>query len=406
MATVIVPHLQAFVRHLQHFPWRDAARLLRQRFREDRLGQAAGSLTFTTTMALVPLITVGLAVFTAFPIFAEFQDVVQRRLVESLVPESIARQVLNSLSLFANKASRLGSLGVVLLIISALALVFTIDRSLNAIWRVRQRRPLAQRLLLYWTTLTLVPLMAGLALVAMAQLVAFTRDWLGPWATTLRDAFEVMEFALVTLAFSALYRYVPYTQVRWSHALVGGLWVSGIMGLARNALAVYIAKMSTFSMIYGAFAAVPILLVWIYLFWGVALTGAVLVANLPRLLSEQVRPFNQVGWRFQLATEALQRLHAHRQTPSHGLGLLTLSESLRVDPLQLEEVLAVLVDLDWVGRLHESGQDHHQSARYVLLADPQETPLQPLMARLLIVPTDANQGLWRRTADWRLRDVL
>ncbi len=178
------------------------------------------------------------------------------------------------------------------------------------------------------------------------------------------------------------------------------------MGLARNALAVYIAKMSTFSMIYGAFAAVPILLVWIYLFWGVALTGAVLVANLPRLLSEQVRPFNQVGWRFQLATEALQRLHAHRQTPSHGLGLLTLSESLRVDPLQLEEVLAVLVDLDWVGRLHESGQDHHQSARYVLLADPQETPLQPLMARLLIVPTDANQGLWRRTADWRLRDVL
>ena len=96
---------------------------LRQRFRDDRLGQTAGALTFTTTIALVPLLTVALAVLTAFPLFGQFQTVLQRWLVESLIPDSIARQVLGYLTQFTSKASRLGSLGFVALLFSAVALV-------------------------------------------------------------------------------------------------------------------------------------------------------------------------------------------------------------------------------------------------------------------------------------------
>ena len=113
---------------LRAFPWRVALTGLRQRFRDDRLGQTAGALTFTTTIALVPLLTVALAVLTAFPLFGQFQTVLQRWLVESLIPDSIARQVLGYLTQFTSKASRLGSLGFVALVISAAALVFTIDR--------------------------------------------------------------------------------------------------------------------------------------------------------------------------------------------------------------------------------------------------------------------------------------
>jgi len=152
---MIVSQLLSLPQKLLHFPWQRAARSLTQRFADDRLGQTAGALTFTTLIAVVPLLTVALAVVTAFPIFDQFQTVLQRWLLESLIPESISRQVLGYLTQFTTKASRLGSFGFAALLLSALALMLTIDRSLNMIWRVRQQRPWGQRLMLYWAALTL-----------------------------------------------------------------------------------------------------------------------------------------------------------------------------------------------------------------------------------------------------------
>ena len=406
---MIVPQLHSFLNRLSRFPWRNTARTLRERFREDRLGQAAGSLTFTTTIALVPLVTVALAVFTAFPMFSDFQAVLQRRLVESFVPDNISRQVLGYLTLFASKASRLGVVGVTALILSAITLVFTIDRTLNAIWRVRKRRPFAQSMLLYWTAITLGPLLMGASLVMMSQLIAVSRGLASDTLGNLRWFFSTLEFMLLAWGVSALYRYVPYTQVRWSHALVGGVWVAAATEIARNVLAYYFGKMPTYSVVYGAFATVPILLVWIYLAWSIVLIGAVLVANLPSLLGGINRDGRRVGWRFQLALEVLQRLQLARASEAHGASLMQLCEDLKLDPLQLEEVLATLVDLDWIARLSESVDARHthvQEARYVLLADPHQTPLSPLMERLLLVRSAESQGLWMRWQDLRLRDVM
>jgi membrane protein len=401
---MILPQLQDLWVRLKRVPIRDALRLLRQRFREDRLGQAAGSLTFTTTIALVPLLTVALAVFTAFPGFSDFQTVLQRRLVESLVPENISRQVLGYLTLFASKASRLGAAGVFALLLSAVAMVFTIDRTLNAIWRVRKRRPLAQQVLLYWTALTLGPLLVGASAVMMSQLVIFSRGIAPDVTGHMRWLLGTLEFVLLVWAVSALYRYVPYTQVRWSHALLGGLWVATATEVARNLLVLYFGKIPTYSMIYGAFATVPILLVWIYFAWAIVLIGAVLVANMPKLLGLSQRDGRSVGWRFQLALEVLQQLQQARQTSAHGLNLRQLCEALQLDPLQLEEVLTTLVKLDWIARLNET--ENGQEARYVLLADPHQTPLVPLMQHLLLMPSDASRGLWLKWQDLRLRDVL
>jgi membrane protein len=392
---MIVPQLHSFFDRLRRFPWRNTARTLRQRFREDRLGQAAGSLTFTTTIALVPLVTVALAVFTAFPMFSDFQAVLQRRLVESFVPDNISRQVLGYLTLFASKASRLGVAGVTALVLSAIALVFTIDRTLNAIWRVRKRRPFA--------------LLMGASLVMMSQLIVVSRGLAPDTMGNLRGLFSTLEFMLLAWGVSALYRYVPYTQVRWSHALVGGVWVAAATEIARNVLAYYFGKMPTYSVVYGAFATVPILLVWIYLAWSIVLIGAVLVANLPSLLGGIARDGRSVGWRFQLALEVLQRLQLARATQERGASLMQLCEDLKLDPLQLEEVLATLVDLDWIARLSESvdaRQTHVKEARYVMLADPHQTPLSPLMERLLLVRSAESEGLWMRWQDLRLRDVM
>lgn len=406
---MIVSQLHHFFDRLKTFPWASTARTLRQRFREDRLGQTAGSLTFTTTIALVPLVTVVLAVLTVFPMFGDFQTVLQRRLVESLVPDNISRQVLGYLTLFASKASRLGAAGVTALVLSAIALIVTIDRTLNAIWRVRKRRPFAQRVLLYWTTLTLGPLLMAASVVTMSQVMAVSRGFApGGWVH-LRGLLNGIEFLLLAWAVSALYKYVPYTQVRWRHAWLGGLWVASATEVARNVLTFYFGKMTTFSVVYGAFATVPILLVWIYMAWSIVLIGAVLVANLPSLLSGISRDGRSVGWRFQLALEVLQRLNTARHANTHGLSLLQLCEVLKLDPLQLEEVLSTLVDLDWIARLSElTTSPNHMAdeARFVLLADPHQTPLVPLMERLLLVRSVESQGLWMRWQDLRLRDVL
>ena len=155
-----------------NFPWRNTALTLRERFREDQLGVTASSLTFTTTISLVPLFTVALAIFSAFPMFARLQTTLQRWLVESLVPENIAKQVLSYLNQFAAKAGQMGWAGALVLLVTALALILTIDRKLNDIWRVRQPRPLTQRILVYWAVLTLGPLLLAASLTATSYAVS------------------------------------------------------------------------------------------------------------------------------------------------------------------------------------------------------------------------------------------
>jgi membrane protein len=264
-------------------------------------------------------------------------------------------------------------------------------------------------MLLYWTAITLGPLLMGASLVMMSQFMAVSRGAVPSLVGDLRGLFSVVEFFLLAWAVSALYRFVPYTQVRWGHALVGGIWVAAATEVARKVLVYYFGQMPTYSVVYGAFATVPILLVWIYLAWTIVLIGAVLVANLPSLLAGISRDGRSVGWRFQLALEVLQRLQLARTTDEHGASLTTLCEDLALDPLQLEEVLATLVELDWIARLSESvdaRQTHVQEARYVMLADPHRTPLAPLMACLLLVPSSEAEGLWMKWQDLRLRDVL
>jgi len=389
---------------LRSFPWRVALTGLRQRFRDDRLGQTAGALTFTTTIALVPLLTVALAVLTAFPLFGQFQTVLQRWLVESLIPDSIARQVLGYLTQFTSKASRLGFLGFVALLFSAVALVFTIDRTLNAIWRVRQARPWGQRVLIYWAALTLGPLVLATSLFMLTTALTWGGQSWGPGQAWLRFILDVLEFGLTALGIGALYKYVPHTHVPARHAWWGGTLAAIVLEVARWALAQYLAKVGTFAAVYGAFATVPILLVWIYTTWVIVLVGAVAVASLPSWLSGAVRDNSAPGWLFQLALEVVRQLIQQRGTAPHGMAVLDLANELEADTRDVEAVLTTMVNADWVGRLVPS--DEAQALRYVWLADPSQLPLAPLMSRYLLADVPANQALWARWQGLRLADAL
>jgi len=373
--------LMQTLRTLRTWPWFDTLRTLRQRFREDRLGLTASSLTFTTLIALVPLVTVMLAVFSAFPMFSSFQDALEKYFLQSLVPDNIARPVLRALTQFAAKASQVGALGLVFLAVTALALMLTIDRTLNSIWRVRKPRPIAQRILVYWTGLTLGPLALGVSLTMTSYALSASRGFVSQLPGALNLILNSIEFGLLATAMAGLFHYVPNTFVRWRHAWAGALFVGVAFEGAKKGLAWYVDIVPVYSNIYGAFATVPILLLWIYLGWVIVLLGAVIAAYAPSLQMHVVRRPDTPGHRFELALAVLRKLDGARGGEAHGLSLAGLAESLRADPLQLEPVVDLLIEIDWVARLDESG-----AQRYVLLGDPALVPARPLIDALLLQP--------------------
>ncbi|WP_137731760.1 YihY family inner membrane protein [Pseudaquabacterium pictum] len=379
---------------LRHWPWFDTLRTLRQRFREDHLALTAGSLTFTTLISLVPLVTVMLAIFTAFPMFARFQLSVQQYFVQALVPDSIARPVLQALTQFAGKASKLGSLGLLLLGLTALALMFTIDRTLNGIWRVPRPRPLAQRVLVYWAALTLGPLLLGASLSLTSYAVSASRGLVGTLPGSLSLLIDLAEFTLLATGMALLYRFMPNTHVRWRHAWAGALFVALGFELAKRALAWYVKSVPAYSMVYGAFATLPIFLLWIYLGWLIVLCGAVIAAYAPSLALRVVRRPDRPGERFALAVALLQALAAARATDHRGLSAEALAGQLRTDPLQVEPVLDDLLALGWCGRLDEEGAQRH-----VLLIEPPHTAAQPLVDRLLL-QDQASTAAFRQRSGW------
>jgi membrane protein len=386
---------------LRTWPWFDTLRTLRQRFREDRLGLTAGSLTFTTLIALVPLVTVSLAVFTAFPMFSGFETALEKYFLQNLVPDSIARPVMRSLTQFASKARGVGTVGLLLLLATALAMVFTIDRTLNAIWRVQRPRPLAQRVLVYWAGLTLGPLVLGVSLSLTSYALSASKGLVTAMPGGVSLLLELVQFLMFAGAAAGLFHYVPNTAVRWSHAWAGGLFVAIAFEGAKKGLAWYVDSVPTYSAVYGAFATVPILLLWIYLGWVIMLLGAVIAAYAPSLQMRVVARELTPGWRFELALTVLRRLHAARLGPQHGLSLAALGEGLRADPLQLEPIVDLLAAIDWVSRLDEGSRSRH-----VLLCDPARTPLAPLVDRTLLQPGEASRAVAARLAQMTLAEAL
>ena len=388
--------IQDFMREALTFPWKNTAWTLRERFNEDHLGLTASSLTFTTIISIVPLFTVALAVFSVFPMFSQMQSILQLWLVDSLIPDNISRQVLSYLGQFAANASKIGWVGALVFLVTAVTLILTIDVKLNDIWRVRKMRSLTRRILVYWGLLTLGPLLLGMSLSLSSYAISSSKGLVTVMPGSVNVLLNLLEFGLMSAGMAAMYRFVPNTPVRWSHALWGGVFVAVGIELAKRVLTWYLSLVPTYSAVYGAFATAPILLIWIYVAWVIVLLGAVVAAYLPSLLGGIARRGGTPGWNFQLALELLQKL-ASSHDSSHELGdkagksLEVLSRELRVNDLQLEEALQTLLSLDWIGRLDE------EEARHVLLVDLAITPLAPLAERLLLPVRISTQNMWEKS---------
>ena len=256
--------------------------LMLRRGREERLAQAAGGLTFATVMSLVPLLAVSFALFARTPALRPAGEAIREHLLSGLLPAEIAATVLKYLAQFTGNTRGLTLAGFVVLLVSALALLLSVENTLNRIWRVRKQRPVLRRLALYLAMLLAGPALVGASLWATSWLLDASTGLTGPHPAWLPYLLNIGPMALAAAGFACLFRFVPNASVRWRHAIVGGLLAGIAFELGKRGFAIYLAHVPTYRTIYGAFAPLLAFLVWVYCSWLLTLAGALVSANLPR----------------------------------------------------------------------------------------------------------------------------
>jgi membrane protein len=261
---------------------RAAAALWLERFRLARCADAASNLAFTTLIAIVPLIAIAFAIVSAFPVFERTTNELRRFVAENLLPEAAERLFSVYVSEFAAKAASVSALGLALLVITAVILVITIEGAFDDIWRTERRGNRVPRLAAYLTVVIVGPVLIGTGLWLTSIAVSFSLGWYASLDTAVLFALRLTPFILTTLALALLYYALPGAAVRGVDALTGGLVAGVLFEAAKRGFALYVTHMGSYQIVYGAFATVPIFLMWVYLSWLVVLAGAVLVAVLPQ----------------------------------------------------------------------------------------------------------------------------
>ena len=317
------------------------------RFYDERGLHTAASLTYTTLLSLVPLFTVALSVATAFPVFDQTMAQLQEFVLENFLPDARGIDTIaEEITSFTQNAGRLTAIGIAFFLVTAVMLMMTIDVALNNLFRVQRQRPMLQQVLMYWAVITLGPVLIGGSLSMTSFAVGASFGWLrlGYVADWLLG---VLPFVFTCAALTLLYGVVPYRAVRPRDALIGGIAAGIVFEIAKRGFAIYLARFPTYTLIYGAFATIPIFLVWLYLSWLVVLAGATLTAMLPAYRFAEGRPI--AGRDFMDALAVLAVL-ARAQSRGGPVRLQQITNQVRIMPHRCEAALERAGRLGWAVR--------------------------------------------------------
>lgn len=258
-----------------------------RRFYEERVPQVAASLTFTTLLALVPVLTVVVAAASVFPVFDEWSAELAGFINRTIVPQG-ADLVFDYLNAFQERANKLTVIGSVMLLVTSLMLVQTIDSAFNHIWRVSTRRPLLMQFLVYWALLSFGPLLLGVG-ASLLFGVMKNSAWVAQYPLLAQWLQPLPALVLGTLLLWGLFRFVPNRYVPARHALIGAFVTALCLETARFVFGWYAGTFNGYASIYGAFAALPFFLLWLNLLWTLLLAGAVFTSSLSYWQGEAFR---------------------------------------------------------------------------------------------------------------------
>lgn len=374
-------------------------RYLINRFIEDRLNANAAALTFVSLFAFVPLLTVTLSIASALPAAGDIEAKLSDFLLQFLLPES-STQVVQYLSTFIDQARSLTVFGVGILLVTAVLMLRNIEKALNDIWRNRANRRPLQSFLLYWAVLSLGPAAIGLGLGVRAYLFAATNDWGGIQLFGMGSILVgLLPFAISTIGLTALYAVVPNCQVPFRHALLGGVFAATTFTVARMVFTAVMAE-SSYALVYGAFAAVPLFLLWIYVTWIIVLAGAVLAHSLSAFQTTEQAQTPPL-------MKALDILYLFWRAQQQGRGIAELeiirpNEVLKdgIDADSWRRIRDVLINAQWLKRLDRG--------HYLLSRDLHEVTLA-MLAHMMRAEPDYHLNTqhlgWQKDASSLLSEV-
>ena len=352
-------------------------------FQEDRCLEEAASLSYTSLLALVPLVAVSFGLVAAFTVFSQISEKLQSFIFANFIPAA-GDQIEPYLNTFLESVSSLTLPGTVFLIITALLLMFRIEVAFNRIWRVDRARTLINRIVMYWSVLTLGPILTGAAIALSAQKVLTTlgiEEGLAPgWS-------HLGIFFLSWMVFTMFFVLVPNRRVQFRNAVVGAFLSTVLFDVAKLGFVAYVSN-ANYSVIYGALATIPIFLFWLYIVWAVILFGASLAASLttfsdrisaagdwPEKWTFQLS-YRLVGhlWSAQRAGESLSRrelMELEERASEHQiLQLMQQLQHARIVTRNHEErwILARNLEEVTLGALYQCGNN------YLPLAEDEELP--------------------------------
>ena len=366
-------------------------RFAARRGRDDGVSRMAGSLAFTSLLSLVPLFAIALAMLAAFPAFDSVRQDLVAWAFRTFAP-SIGEVVQLQIHRFIGNAGRLSAIGILSLVITAIMLLVTIEGTMNAIFRVAKARSALSKLLVYWTALTLGPLLMGAALSLQGYVTALSR-WSVTKAVTPFLALPLPTL-LTALAFAVMFAAIPNRRVSIRDALIGAAAAALLFAALRWGFGLYITSSRTYASLYGAVAVLPVFLMWTWLSWLAILAGAEITAALPEWRSGQrlggagTRPAR----RLTLALEVLALLRDLARQGGTGASRRDLLARTSADE---RELLRLLV------RLHAAGFTAPTIRRVVLARDLETVTLADLVAALdleLELEPSSRDAPWRARA--------
>jgi len=359
------------------------------RFSRDGCFAASGALSYTTLVSLVPLGVIAIGILSVFPSFTDTRQELLTLIFRYFVP-AISEQAAYWVQYFAGSAAQATAIGIIGIAGTGVLMLVTVEDQLNALWRVTTPRPWTQRVLAYWTLMTLGPLLVGMSLTLSTYLdTAARRAGLDPQAIVqfasgwMHYFARLVPFVLELIAFTLLYCLIPNCTVRWRHGLLGAAVAAVAIEILKIGFVIYVGTFASYQTVYGAIAAIPIFLLWMYVSWMAVLLGAVVAANLPTWrVDERLAHLSLGGVRLGFALALIAAL-ARAQRRGRVYSTTDLAAELGVASTAADEHLQQLAQAGFTAPTQEGG--------WVLAWNPETATLHDLYEALQLPLA----GSWR-----------
>lgn len=351
--------------------FRTLLRFAADRALENDLTEVTSTMALATLTAIVPVLALSLAAFSAFPGFAGARQALEDLIVMSLLPEQYSEQLLGYISQFTSHAAGLTTFGLLGLAVTAFLLIDKLFVTLNRIFKVTAPRPWFQRVLIYWALMTVGPLAVAVSLTMTGHYAAMALEGIDPGVS--KTLYNVGQVFLQAFGFAVIYKFVPACRVHFSHALVGGSVVS-VCGLVVKQLFGMWVTAGTLTNIYGAFVAIPVFVLWVYVAWYLFFAGAAIAATIPKLTAGRFLDYYRPGNEFLTALAMLRELvHLRLRQKPPILDVEELCDAADTYPEAAERILSRLAEAGYVAPVTTEAGGRTQE--WVLVADSQKTTL-------------------------------